>query len=90
MGVRLLGGQLQRPDAGGMAERPWTLVEQVAEALEDMVAPRGVAVAIEATHLCTQMRGVASTSALTRTTCWRGAFADDPALRSEFLHACGW
>jgi GTP cyclohydrolase IA len=64
--------------------------EQVAGALEGMVAPRGVAVAIEATHLCTQMRGVASTSALTRTTCWRGGFSDDAALRSEFLASCGW
>jgi GTP cyclohydrolase I len=64
--------------------------QQVAEGLETMIAPRGVAVAIEATHLCTQMRGVRSTSATTRTTCWRGAFADDPALRSEFLASCGW
>ncbi len=64
--------------------------EEVAGTLEEMVAPRGVAVAIEATHLCTQMRGVASTSARTRTTCWRGAFSDDPDLRSEFLVSCGW
>lgn len=64
--------------------------QEVADALDDMVAPRGVAVAIKATHLCTQMRGVASTSALTRTTCWRGAFSDDPALRSEFLESCSW
>jgi GTP cyclohydrolase I len=63
--------------------------QEVASGLEAMVAPRGVAVAIEATHLCTQMRGVASTSAATRTTCWRGAFSDDPALRSEFLATCG-
>jgi len=74
--------------------RRFTLQErigrEVADALEEMVAPRGVAVAIEATHLCTQMRGVASTSVATRTTCWRGAFADDPALRAEFLSGCGW
>ncbi len=66
------------------------LGQQIAMALDEMIAPRGVAVAIEATHLCTQMRGVASTSAVTRTTCWRGDFSDDPALRSEFLAACGW
>jgi GTP cyclohydrolase I len=74
--------------------RRFTLQErigrEVADALEEMVAPRGVAVAIEATHLCTQMRGVASATAATRTTCWRGAFSDNPALRSEFLLGCRW
>jgi GTP cyclohydrolase I len=74
--------------------RRFTLQErlghQIAVALDGMIAPRGVAVAIEATHLCTQMRGVASTSAATRTTCWRGDFSAEPALRSEFLHTCGW
>jgi GTP cyclohydrolase IA len=43
---------------------------------------------IEAHHLCTQMRGVRETAPLTRTTVWRGAYAEDAALRAEFLAVC--
>jgi GTP cyclohydrolase I len=57
--------------------------EQIADALMALIAPRGVAVHLEASHLCTRMRGVEEHSA-TVTTFWRGAFAD-PALRQEFL-----
>ena len=63
--------------------------QQIADALEGMLAPHGVAVYLEAHHLCTQMRGVYETSSLTRTTFWRGEYDDNPALRSEFLVACG-
>jgi GTP cyclohydrolase I len=63
--------------------------QQIADALETMLAPRGVAIYLEAHHLCTQMRGVQEISPLTRTTFWRGEFDDNPALRSEFLAACG-
>jgi GTP cyclohydrolase I len=59
------------------------LGEQIADALLELVAPAGVAVHLEASHLCTRMRGVEEHSA-TVTTFWRGAFAD-PALRQEFL-----
>jgi GTP cyclohydrolase I len=57
--------------------------EQIADALVHLIAPRGVAVHIEASHLCTQMRGVEEHSRTT-TTVWRGAF-EDPVLRREFL-----
>ena len=60
------------------------LGEQIADGLVTLVQPRGVAVHLAASHLCTQMRGVEEHSR-TATTFWRGAFAD-PALRSEFLH----
>jgi GTP cyclohydrolase IA len=63
--------------------------QQIADALDGMLAPHGVAVYLEAHHLCTQMRGVHETSALTRTTFWRGAYDENPALRSEFFVACG-
>ncbi len=63
--------------------------QQIADALDGMLAPHGVAVYLEAHHLCTQMRGVHETSSLTRTTFWRGAYDDNPALRSEFFVACG-
>jgi GTP cyclohydrolase I len=57
--------------------------EQIADALVELIAPAGVAVHLEASHLCTRMRGVEEHSA-TVTTFWRGAFAD-AALRQEFL-----
>ena len=57
--------------------------EQIADTLIELIAPAGVAVHLEASHLCTRMRGVEEHSA-TVTTFWRGAFAD-PALRQEFL-----
>jgi len=63
--------------------------EQIADTLESMLEPHGVAVYLEANHLCTQMRGVEEVSQVTRTTFWRGAYDGDPALRQEFLAACG-
>ena len=63
--------------------------QQIADALDEMLAPHGVAVYLEAHHLCTQMRGVQEVSPLTRTTFWRGAYDNNPALRSEFFVACG-
>jgi GTP cyclohydrolase IA len=63
--------------------------QQIADALETMLQPHGVAVYLEAHHLCTQMRGVREIVPMTRTTVWRGHFADDAALRAEFFTACG-
>jgi GTP cyclohydrolase I len=62
---------------------------QIADGLETMLQPHGVAVYLEAHHLCTQMRGVREASPLTRTTFWRGEYDHNPALRSEFLSMCG-
>jgi GTP cyclohydrolase IA len=59
------------------------LGEQIADGLISLIAPRGVAVHLEASHLCTQMRGVEEHSR-TITTFWRGDF-EDPELRREFL-----
>jgi GTP cyclohydrolase I len=59
------------------------LGEQIGETLADLIAPHGVAVHLEASHLCTQMRGVEAHSR-TITTVWRGAF-QDADLRREFL-----
>jgi GTP cyclohydrolase I len=63
--------------------------QQIADSLEAMLEPHGVAVYLEAHHLCTQMRGVQEASPLTRTTFWRGEYETNPALRSEFLVAAG-
>src|SRR5580765_1409959 len=59
------------------------LGEQIADTLVDLIAPVGVAIHLEASHLCTQMRGVEAHSR-TITTVWRGSF-DEPELRREFL-----
>ena len=61
---------------------------QIADTLEAMLEPHGVAVFLEAAHLCTQMRGVRETEPLTRTTFWRGEYDSNPALRTEFLRVC--
>jgi GTP cyclohydrolase I len=54
-----------------------------------MLEPHGVAVYLEAHHLCTQMRGVREVLPLTRTTFWRGEYDANPALRAEFINICG-
>ena len=63
--------------------------QQIADALEAMLQPHGVAVYLEARHMCMAMRGVEEEAPLTRTTVWRGHFAEDASLRSEFFTACG-
>jgi GTP cyclohydrolase IA len=63
--------------------------QQIADSMEAMLQPHGVAVYLEAHHLCTQMRGVREVSPLTRTTFWRGEYDNNPALRSEFMSICG-
>jgi GTP cyclohydrolase IA len=61
------------------------LGEQIADALVELVQPHGVAVRLEAAHLCTQMRGVHEGESRTTTTFWRGLYEDDADLRREFL-----
>src|SRR5437660_11052557 len=63
--------------------------QQVADTLEAMLQPHGIAVYLEAHHLCTEMRGVRAIAPLTRTTFWRGAYDENAALRSEFFDVCG-
>jgi GTP cyclohydrolase I len=61
------------------------LTQQVAEGLEEVLRPRGVAVVMEASHLCMMMRGVQKQSSLTVTSAMRGAFLHDRGTREEFL-----
>ena len=63
--------------------------QQIADTLEAMLQPHGVAVYLEAHHLCTQMRGVPEVAPLTRTTFWRGEYDSNAALRAEFFDMCG-
>jgi GTP cyclohydrolase I len=61
------------------------LGEQIADTLVELMEPHGVAVQLEAVHLCTQMRGVREEQSKTRTSVWRGSYTDNPELRREFL-----
>ena len=63
--------------------------QRIADTLNAMLEPHGVAVYLEAHHLCTQMRGVREVAPLTRTTFWRGAYDGNANLRAEFLTVCG-
>ena len=61
------------------------LTTQIAEAINNSVNPHGVAVTIEATHLCTVMRGVEKQNSVTITSSMLGKFKTDSKSRSEFL-----
>ena len=61
------------------------LTEQVATAIEAVLAPRGVGVVIEAIHMCMMMRGVEKQNSRTITSALRGVFRDDGKTRDEFL-----
>ena len=61
------------------------LTEEIAEALDQILAPSGVGVVLEASHLCMMMRGVEKQNSATITSALRGVFRDCPMTRAEFL-----
>ena len=61
------------------------LTKQVADHLQDHLAPRGVGVVIEAEHTCMSLRGVRAVGARTVTSALLGGLRDDPSSRAEFL-----
>ncbi len=61
------------------------LTDQIAEALDDALAPRGVGVVLEASHFCMMMRGVEKQGSRTLTSALRGVFREDASTRDEFL-----
>ena len=61
------------------------LTVEIAEAIEKWVQPRGVAVVIEAMHLCMIMRGVQKQHSVAVTSCMLGAFREQQQTRDEFL-----
>jgi GTP cyclohydrolase IA len=65
------------------------LGEQIADTLVELMEPHGVAVHLQAAHLCTQMRGVREERSTTVTTFWRGRYTDDPEMRRDFLTEIG-
>ncbi len=62
-----------------------TMTAQIAEALDDALRPRGVAVMLEAEHMCMSMRGVQKIGASTITTQFTGVFKDEAAEQVRFL-----
>ncbi len=71
-----------------LARRPQLqerLTTQIADTIVNALQPAGVAVVIEATHLCMTMRGVRKPDTVVVTSAMRGIFRDSPATRAEFL-----
>ena len=61
------------------------LTQQIADIIRDKINPMGVAVVIEATHLCMSMRGVEKQNSYAVTSAMLGVFREDARTRSEFL-----
>jgi GTP cyclohydrolase IA len=61
------------------------LTVQIADALQGLLKPQGVAVVVEATHMCMVMRGVQKPGSWTASSAMRGVFANDARTRQEFM-----
>jgi GTP cyclohydrolase I len=62
-----------------------TMTAQIADVIESILKPRGIAVMVEAEHLCMAMRGVQKAGVSTITTQFRGAFRNDANEQVRFL-----
>ncbi|MEA3372921.1 MAG: GTP cyclohydrolase I FolE [Campylobacterota bacterium] len=62
------------------------LTEQIAEAINETIRPKGVAVVIQARHMCMEMRGVEKINSTTTSSALRGLFKRDEKTRSEFFN----
>lgn len=65
------------------------MTREIAQAIERHLKPHGVAVVIEAQHLCMMMRGVEKQNSLATTSTMLGAFKQNPATRTEFFSLLG-
>jgi len=65
------------------------LTVQIRDCIQDTLNPKGVAVVIEALHLCMVMRGVQKQHSVTTTSAFTGAFLDSDKTREEFIHLIG-
>ena len=61
------------------------LTDQIRDCLQETLNPQGVAVCIEAQHLCVQMRGVQKQNSTTTTSAFSGAFMEENMTRQEFM-----
>ena len=66
-----------------------TMTVQIAEAIDRVLQPRGVAIMLDAEHFCMSIRGVQKEGARTLTTRFTGRFKDDPAEQVRFLTLIG-
>jgi GTP cyclohydrolase I len=62
-----------------------TMTAQIADVIEEVLEPRGIAILVEAEHMCMSMRGVQKQGSSTMTTQYRGLFRDDPAEQVRFF-----
>lgn len=62
------------------------LTVQIRDCIHDALNPLGVAVVIEASHMCMQMRGVQKQNSVTTTSAFTGAFLSQQQTREEFIH----
>jgi GTP cyclohydrolase IA len=65
------------------------LTTQIAESIQEILRPKGVAVQIEARHLCMMMRGIEKQNSVVVTDCLLGRFRSDPRTRGEFFSVLG-
>ena len=65
------------------------LTEQIAGVIDGALTPRGVAVMLEAEHMCMSMRGIRTKGSTTVTTSFYGAFREDKAEQARFIAMCG-
>ena len=62
------------------------LTNEIRDCIKDTLNPAGVAIVVEAQHLCMQMRGVAKQNSVTTTSAFTGQFLSDEKTRKEFMH----
>ena len=62
------------------------MTHQIAETINDVLSPKGVAVVLEGEHMCMQMRGVQKQHSSTTTSAFSGIFLNDEKTRSEFMN----
>jgi len=65
------------------------MTRQIAEFIDEVLSPQGVAVVAEGIHMCSMMRGVKKNDSSMTTSAMLGTFRDDPVTRTEFLNHIG-
>jgi GTP cyclohydrolase I len=65
------------------------LTVQIRDCLQECLSPLGVAVVIEAQHMCMQIRGIQKQNSVTTTSAFTGIFLDTLNTREEFIHLIG-
>lgn len=65
------------------------LTNEIRDCIQETLMPSGVAVVIEAQHMCMQMRGIEKQESVTTTSAFTGDFLNNPATREEFIHLIG-